>query len=185
MTYANLGASIDRIACRVLAAPIPRRERLQNPDVSALADAFGCVVNSPEFRALWSIALTDDDYRTAGEDGELDLTQSYGATLNFAGSGLGPVFRSITFHRNRDQESVGWSGSLPQGLEFDDSPETLFQKIPSQPVQQRDSALTGHAVWHFDDYTLHVLYSNLDNRLLRIKMISPGTWKCVEDSDVV
>lgn len=36
--------------------------------------------------------------------------------------------------------------------------------------------LTGHAVWHFDDYTLPVLYSNLDNRLLRIKLIAPGTW---------
>ena len=44
---------------------------------------------------------------------------------------------------------------MPQGLDFEDSPEILFQKIKDQPIQQSDSALTGHAVWRFDDYTLH------------------------------
>lgn len=53
-----------------------------------------------------------------------------------------------------------------------DSPTILFEKISSLPVQQSDSILTGHAVWHFDRYTLHVLYSNIDNRLLRIKLIA-------------
>ncbi|MGU3779037.1 hypothetical protein [Burkholderia metallica] len=181
--YTKAGAAIDRIACRMLASPIPREAQIQQPDLVRVVDTFGYETRSPEFRALWPHTLTDDDYRAVRDDGELDLTESYGATLGFAESGFGAVFRSITLHRNRDRESVGWSGSLPQGLDFEDSPDTLFEKIPRSPIQQADSALTGHAVWHFDSYTLHVLYSNLDNRLLRVKMIAPGTWKCVEDSD--
>lgn len=126
-------------------------------------------------------AVAAVDYQAVQEDGELDLLRSYGATLAFAAGSAGPVFRSITLHRNRDMESAGWDGGLPCNLSFEDSPETLFKKIPLQPVQQSDSALTGHAVWHVDGYTLHILYSNLDNRLLRVKLIAPGTWKCVDE----
>jgi hypothetical protein len=179
--YTEGGLAIDRIACRMLATPIPRKDSVQNPDLVRVTDTFGYEVTSPEFRALWSHTLTDDDYRIARDSGELDLTQSYGATVDFAETGVGAVFRAITFHRNRDQESVGWSGPLPQGLDFEDSPDIMFGKISAQPIQQADSVLTGHAVWHFDNYTLHVLYSNLDNRLLRVKLIAPGTWKCVDD----
>lgn len=181
VTYKQNGTGIDRIACRVLAAPILRKGEVIYPALDFLVSAFGATVRSPEFLTLWQNSLTDDAFLAAREDGEIDMTQTYGATLAFAESGAGPLFRSITMHRNRDMESLGWGGALPQGLDFEDSPEILFKKIVAQPVQHSDSALTGHAVWHFDGYTLHVLYSNLDNRLLRIKLIAPGTWKCVED----
>lgn len=182
VTYAVDATSIDRIACRVLAAPISQQRAAKYPEIDELSAAFGFTTRSPEFLSLWSKPLADDDYRAARDDGEVDLTHSYGATLAFADSNFGPVFRAIAFHRNRDMESVGWSGTLPQGLDFEDSPEVLFTKIPTSPVRHADSTLTGHAVWHFDDYTLHVLYSNVDNRLLRIKLIAPSTWKCIEDS---
>lgn len=183
LAYAGDGASIDRIACRVLATPIHEDCATKRPNLDGLIEAFGCVAPSPEFLTLWPEQLADDQYRAARDDGEIDLTQRYGVTLHFNESNSGPVFRAVTLHRNRDRESVGWRGTLPQDLNFEDSPEVLFEKIPSSPVQQGDSALTGHAVWHFDNYTLHVLYSNVDNRLLRIKLIAPGTWKCIEDSD--
>jgi len=183
VTYADDGTSIDRIACRVLAAPIRERRVPRWPNLDDLIEAFGFVTQSREFLRLWPVDLPDAAYRAAGDDGEIDLRGSYGATLHFTESNSGPVFRAVTLHRNRDRESVGWLGTLPHGLDFEDSPEVLFEKISLSPVQQSDSALTGHAVWHFDSYTLHVLYSNIDNRLLRIKMIAPGTWRCIEDGD--
>jgi hypothetical protein len=183
VTYVGGGTSIDRIACRVLASPIPPTVGVDYPEIGALTEAFGHTTHAREFGALWSSALADDDYRDARDDGEMDLTRNYGATLHFAESSSGPVFRAITLHRNRDMESVGWSGALPQGLAFEDSPEVLFKKISAPPVQHADLTLTGHAVWHLPHYTMHVLYSNVDNRLLRIKMIAPGTWKCIEDCD--
>lgn len=129
VTYANNGASIDRIACRVLAVPIPRKVEVDYPTLKAVAAAFGTPAESPEFFALWQGALTEDDYQVAQESGEIDFTLTYGATLGFASSRNGPVFRSITLHRNRDMESVGWVGTLPLGLDFEDSPEALFHKI--------------------------------------------------------
>ena len=182
VTYKEGGQSIDRIACRVLAAPIPRMQELTYPALANVTAAFGFGIRSPEFSELWGSLLDDEKTQEAVDDGEIDFTQSYGATLGFANSGSGPIFRSIILHRNRDTESAGWAGELPQGLDFEDSPEILFQKIKDQPIQQSDSALTGHGVWHFDDYTLHILYSNLDNRLLRVKLIAPGNWKCIEEA---
>lgn len=86
-----------------------------------------------------------------------------------------PLLRSATFHRQRDQDGLGWDGELPAGLDFEDSPEDLFRKLNAAPVQQADSALTGHGVWQLGDYTLHVLYSNVDNRLIRVKVSVPVT----------
>ncbi|CAB3727493.1 hypothetical protein [Trinickia soli] len=183
VSYNGAGTSIDRIACRVLAAPIQTRRVLRWPNFDELIEAFGFVTRSPEFITLWREPLSESEYRAARDDGEIDLTGSYGATLHFAESNSGPVFRAVTLHRNRDSESVGWLGALPHALDFEDSPEALFGKISLPPVQHADSAVTGHAVWHFDAYTLHVLYSNVDNRLLRIKLIAPGTWKCIEEID--
>lgn len=182
LTYKNDGQSIDRIACRVLAAPIPSIDHLIYPSLASISTAFGDSIRSAEFAALWGDQLDDEKLLEAIEDGEIDFTQSYGATLGFAGDGKATsVFRSITLHRNRDRESAGWGGELPLGLEFNDSPEVLFTKITEPPIQHADSTLTGHAVWHFIDYTLHVLYSNLDNSLLRIKLIAPGSWKCIDE----
>lgn len=181
IAYAGGGTSIARMACRVLAAPVSRTRQVVYPDLEDVTNAFGAGMHAPEFTALWQGALAAEDYQAVQEDGELDLLLSYGATLAFAAGSASPIFRSITLHRNRDMESAGWDGGLPCNLSFEDSPEILFKKIPFQPVQQSDSALTGHAVWHFDGYTLHILYSNLDNRLLRVKLIAPGTWKCVDE----
>jgi hypothetical protein len=184
VAYTSGGKSIDRMVCLAFEAPIPKRAEVNYPGLKALSGAFGDTTRDSEFLGLWKPALTDDELQEAREDEEIDLLQTYGAMLGFAKSRKGPVFRSITLHRNRYRESVGWAGKLPQGLDFEDSPETMFRKIPIKPVQQsdpEDSSLTGHAVWHFEDYTLHVLYSNLDNRLFHVKMIAPGTWKSVFD----
>lgn len=178
VTYAEGGQRIDRIACRQMAAPISRERVVEWPSLSALTAAFGCKLSDPEFTALWGDVLAPDKLLEAQEEDEIDFTRTFGATVGLVGG----TFRSITLHRNRDMESAGWGGDLPSGLGFEDDPTTLFRKIPFPPVQHLDSALTGHAVWHCDDYTVHVLYSNLDNRLLRVKLIAPGTWKCVAEA---
>jgi len=177
VTYTENRNRIDRIACRQLATPIPRQATVVWPELSALIAVLGCRINDPAFLSLWGNALDTETIQVALEDDEIDFTQTFGATVSLVGG----MFRSITLHRNRDTESAGWAGELPLGLSFEGSPEMLFSKLNARPIQQSDSALTGHAVWHFPDYTLHVLYSNLDNRLLRIKLIAPGVWKCVEE----
>ena len=176
VAYRQGDQAIDRMACRIMAKPIRGDStNAAAPSLHEVVKAFGSSLDSPDFTRLWSGVLDDAAMEDAREEGEVDLTQSFGATLVCAGTSA-PCFKAIVLHRNRDRESVGWSGDLPNGLHFDDSPEVLFRKLPVDPAQQADEPLTGHGVWHFEDFTLHVLYSNVDNRLLRVKLSAPGTW---------
>ena len=169
---------IDRMACRQLAAPIPVRHHVVWPAIANVVANFGEAVDAAPFVALWGGHVAAPNIKEAREDGSIDLLDSFGATLNFAAEGVPvPLFQSITLHRNRDEDSVGWQAPLPLNLDFEDSPETLFAKMQQAPVAQEDAALTGYAVWEFPACTLHVLYSNVDNRLLRIRLIAPGIWR--------
>jgi hypothetical protein len=181
VTYTDDCQRIDRIACRVMPAPFLHDLTLQPPSLQALADALGQPPNAPTLATLWAGHLDHEAVRAAREDHSIDFTDTFGVTLGFAGKGKSMALQSVTLHQSRYRESVQWLGELPYGLSFDDSPEQLFQKIPQTPVQHEDSTLTGHAVWHLSDYTLHVLYSHMENRLLHVKLISPGTWKSVFD----
>lgn len=151
------------------------------PAIEEIYKTLGLHIKSRELGDLWATSLADQSHKTSENPTQLDLRESLGASLTFVKSKTGPLLHSITFHRNRDQESRGWEGQLPLNLDFEDSPKTLFSKISATPASKGNSKLTGYAVWHFKDYTLHVLYSNIDNRLIRVNLTTPGTWKCVED----
>jgi len=181
VNYSGKTHLVDRIFCRQMPEPFMSPNNIRYPSLQAITRAFGVPANGSQLKSLWEPYLNKEKLQEASEDGEIDLRESYGVTLFFSQSEIFPLFRAITLHRNRDSYAVGWRGDLPYFLDFDDSPYILFQKIKQTPVQQGDSDNTGHAVWHFTDYTLHVLYSRLDNRILRIKLIAPGAWKCLAD----
>lgn len=183
LNYKNNDRTIDKIACRMLPNPISSTTQLDFPNLETIYNALGCAVHSREFRELWPDSLNDKNHQASENDTELDLRESLGLSLQFVTSSTGALFHSITFHRNRDQDSAGWGGRLPNDLDFEDCPRALFLKISTPPSKQGNSDLTGYAVWHFAQYTLHVLFSNIENRLIRVKLTTPGTWKCVEDYD--
>ncbi|WGS51127.1 hypothetical protein LFL96_06385 [Paraburkholderia sp. D15] len=83
---------------------------------------------------------------------------------------------AVKFFRARDREAREWQGELPNGLFFDDSPDELLAKLGRRPDLHRDGRLTGFALWHFDDVSLHVLYSNFENHILRVTLMSAGYW---------
>lgn len=146
------------------------------PKLQELLNSLGKSVATPSFALMWQHGYWSNDHVSAAcEDGEIDLNSTCGLTLGTECDRTDPLLRSVTFHRQRDQDGLGWDGELPAGLDFEDSPEDLFRKLNDAPVQQADSALTGHAFWNLKDYTLHVLYSNVDNRLIRVKVSAPVT----------
>ena len=179
--YTEREGALSSLFLRQMQDPLAPESIPLVPDLASIAESFGNVISDPEFCAVWREALVHADIAQGEEDGEIDLLQVCGARLGVAPSAAGGILKSVTFHRNRDRGSVGWPGQLPLRLSFEDSPEVLFQRVGITPVQAADGRETGHAVWHFDTFTLHVLYSNIDNRLLRVKMLAPGTWRCVED----
>ena len=90
---------------------------------------------------------------------------------------------SIKFFRDRELDAYGWKGDLPCGIRFDDSQTILFDKVAQAPAVSMDRDLQGFAVWHFPEFTLHVLYSNVHNYLLRVTLLKPGLWGAAEEEE--
>jgi hypothetical protein len=181
VTYAGTPLRAERMVCRLEPVPLIPPENISSPRLDRVIAHWGGSVAQPEWRALWQDWLDDDAIELGATAGEIDLADSFGVTLHVNTDGGKPLLRAITLHRNRDANTVGWTGQLPLGLDFEDSPDILFQKIRQKPVSASQGSTTGHAVWNFPDYTLHVLYSCVDNRLLRIKLLAPGVWKSIHD----
>jgi len=179
--YADDGKRLARVVCRVLPQPLPVPAKPPEISLRTVVESLGEPLADPGLRAKWDLLLSQDRITDGEETGTIDILQDAGVSIGLAATQSGGIIRSVSLHRNRDQESTGWQGELPFGLSFEDSPDMLFSKVGVPPEQQESSELTGHAVWHLSACTLHVLYSNVDNRLIRIKLMSPGTWRSVHD----
>jgi len=176
---------LDRIFCRIDPKPLMPEVPVEPPALEAIQRVFGIQPTEPVFRSLWGEAFqTNRKFPTM-----LDMTNTLGVELYFQKAKelrlpfpedklpAGLVFAAIRFLAERQDDGCGWKGELPFDLAFEDSPETLFQKITRRPDAQEDDELVGFALWHFPTHSLHVLYSQVDNRLLRITLMAPGYWK--------
>ncbi|WP_418648817.1 hypothetical protein ACNQFN_11130 [Thauera butanivorans] len=181
VTYGGNPIHAERMVCQQVPVPLRPSQPVSPPNLDQIIVHWGHSVTQTDWRALWSHWLDDNAIKQGSDSGEIDLADSFGVTLHVEPDDGAPLLRAITLHGNRDANAVGWRGKLPQGLDFEDSPNILFQKIQEQPISTSQGKITGHAVWNFHDYTLHVLYSCVDNRLMRVKLIAPGIWKPIED----
>ena len=176
IVYRQADDMVERVVCRQRLAPIQPPTPVAYPAISELIDTIGRSLE--ELRKIIDPTLLEQSL----DDGEIDLRQEYGLVFHLAGDPtVAALIQAITFHANRDNDSSGWRGELPLQLEFNDSPEMLRRKIGARPIQESDSLTTGHGVWELPDYTLHILYSNFDNRILRLTLRAPGTWKCIDE----
>jgi hypothetical protein len=113
------------------------------------------------------------DYRTThGVELVFSDTEVLAAAKNRKSGGL--AFSAVRFYASRVFDACQWPGPLPFGLSFDDSQRELVEKIGSRPEQHEDETLTGMASWQFDTFDLNVEYSNVENRILRLTVSSPG-----------
>ncbi|OWQ48357.1 hypothetical protein CDL60_07215 [Roseateles noduli] len=179
--YTNKGAQLNRVVCRVLPDPLVAPAQERGPSLKTVVESLGEPVSEIRLRSDWKDILNADRIAEGEESGTVDVMQDVGVSVGLAATESGGIIRAVTLHRNRDQDSTGWQGELPFGLSFEDSAEELFAKVRVPPAQQESSELTAHAVWHLPACSLHILYSNVDNRLIRVKLMSPGTWRSVHD----
>ena len=91
------------------------------------------------------------------------------------------VFSAIKFYRDRDQDARQYNGPLPFGVKFNDSPDIFFEKIKHSPLRKTEHALTGSALWHFDTFSMSILYSTVENFIFRVMVMAPGYWKDISD----
>jgi hypothetical protein len=113
--------------------------------------------------------LSDEDRAECFKDEEIDLRHRNGVELYFY-CGEKTLCSSVLFYADRMLDSTEWTGTLPFDLNFNMTPDELMKHMSEPPLEQRDYALDGFATWEKEGVRLHVLYSTLMNKLLRVKV---------------
>jgi len=67
----------------------------------------------------------------------------------------------------------GWLGTLPFGITFNDSPQTVLEKVGAPPVRQHDRDFEGQAFWEFAEFSMLVKYSTMENIVLSVSLLPP------------
>lgn len=88
----------------------------------------------------------------------------------------------LVFFRDREQGARGWEGPLPFGISFDDSPDSLIEKVNQQPDELDYDEFKGNMIWHLDIYTLHIFFSTIENLILQVRILAPGVWAAYRES---
>lgn len=186
--YKEKNRGIDSIVCRRDLAPWPEKGRMQ-PVLSVIdwISLFGMPAASSTIRERLLPLDLSKKIRDEEEEREVDFRSECGLELYFVESRqlrlkrrsslsktTDLVFGAARFYRSRYLDARQYSGELPFHLTFDDTQDTLFSKIGRRPDEQEDEKFDGYALWRFPDYSLHVLYSNMDNNLMQITLEAPG-----------
>jgi hypothetical protein len=172
---------VDVVAC-LPDAPWPSTvdDVVPFPSIRDIVPLFGKSPKDPEFvRTFYpfGVLYEADQSETACA---IDVREEFGFELHFdltgdrrSGGGDRRHLRSITMHRDRDMEARGWRGDLPFDITMNDSPSQLFAKVPEAPIKTAERKVSGSALWELRDFSLHVLYSLLDNLVYRVTVGRP------------
>ncbi len=195
VSYVRGGDAVASILCLLPIHPWPADpdEPGAPPDIDRLIELLGQTAESPRFRQAFDPLHIESFGFDPKQRGHLRLRHAFGFDLSLSEpfgqdvkqplDSVLPVVTSIKFYRDREQDAYGWKGKLPLGIDFGDSQAALFEKAGGVPAVARDSDLQGFAVWHFDAFSLHVLYSNVHNYILRITLLQPGLWDAADTED--
>ncbi|GAA0754574.1 hypothetical protein GCM10009107_31220 [Ideonella azotifigens] len=197
VAYRDAGHAIQSVYCRMPETPwaLDSHTRLL-PTPEEFRNLFGLRWSQLQLRAALAMFGIDRHLASVRREHVADMRREYGIELYFTegrrivGSDRrypnAQVFSAVTYYAARELDSLCWTGPLPFDLNFSDTQQDLVRKVGHRPVVHEDALLSGHAVWCFEDGTgLNVLYSNLENRLLRVTWMAPGFWSKDEPEAVV
>lgn len=85
-----------------------------------------------------------------------------------------PVCTGISFVHDRLGNSRAWAGSLPFGLQFDDPPSILEERIGQRASRWHDERTFGGASWMLPGLQVNVNFDSLDNCLESVRVITDG-----------
>jgi hypothetical protein len=188
VAYSDDHRSVQSLFFHVPYDPWPPLPDLPAPGltVSSFVNAFGLRWSSRRLRETFASLHYDRHLDDVRRERVADLRLTYGIELYFTEAGRfgatepafahSLAFASVTFFAARELDAREWTGALPFGLRFEDTQSIMMEKIAAIPAERYDEDFSGYAVWHFDDFSLSVNYSNLDNRLLRVSVMTPGYW---------
>jgi hypothetical protein len=191
LAYKQHDQTLDSVHVKLRIPPLPPQpEQQPNVAVEQWLDLFGLPADSDRLQSALSPLDLRNRLEVLGADGhEIDFIETAGIVLYFeeverlqpqrkrASRSRSLAFGAVKFHRARDLNARQFQGELPLGLKFDDNPGRLDKVIGRPPASRKDGPTTGHATWHMNEFSLHVLYSTLENHLFRVMLMAPGYWQ--------
>jgi hypothetical protein len=190
VTYFPDDRGVESVHVKLLITPWDEASRLQPQlDIQQWINLFGSRAEDTQFIDAVSpldvsarIEEDEDDrdvgfLRECGVELYFEKRKQLKLPANRGGASTGLVFAAIKFYRARDRDARQWTGSLPLGLDFESNIDAVTNTVGRPPAQRDEGATTGFALWHFAEFSLHVLYSSIDNHLLRVTMMAPGYWQ--------
>jgi hypothetical protein len=177
VSYAEHGDRIDFVVC-MLRTEVP--ELFEGgaatlPSISTMISLLGKPIDDSDLRRIFvPLGLNRQTFSTSTER-IIDFRNTYGFKLGFRkptvaneNSSNAPCLSEIECIRGGEFESRGWRGDLPFGIGFDDSPDTILAKVDRVPSSQVDQEFSGYAFWELNGYSLQVIYSTMENIVLRV-----------------
>lgn len=187
VAYRHDGRGLEWLYCRMPEQAWPPRQPPSRPvRPEEFKRLFGLRWSSLALRSALSDLGLEQHLAEVRKEHVADLRREHGLELYFKEGRHIPradprfpkayAFSAVTYYAERELDSRQWTGPLPFGLDFGDTQRDMGKKIGVPPALHHDVELSGYAVWHFADAGLNVVYSNLENRLLRITLMAPGFW---------
>ena len=181
---------LESVLCYVPYTPWPT-----TPDEIELLAPFTPDEFCRLFGARWSSARLRSALDPLGYAGALpdarsehnaDLRMSHGIEFGFAPGHQVPVsdpefphaltLATVTYYGPRVYDAVAWTGPMPFGFTFQDSQVEIVARIGRKPDERADFDRVGFVLWHLDRLSLRAEFSNIENRLLRLTLMTPGYW---------
>lgn len=183
VSYADGGTRIDFVVCMLrIEAPEPFEGGMAAmPRVDDMIALLGKRIDEVGVRRVFVPLGLDRPALDSSNDQLIDLRRTYGLKLHVRPLGSGREstqarrrLHGIECMRAGELESRGWRGDLPFGIRFDDSPEAALAKVGQPPLRQEDQDFSGQAFWELPEYSLQVIYSTMENIVLRVCVFEAG-----------
>jgi hypothetical protein len=181
VAYADGGRCIGFIICMLREPPLPALgySLKSVPAIESVTALLGYPITDPAIQRVFDPLGLQDQVEQIKDTGEADFRDTYGFTLAFSapigmtgGHLRAQVLSSVTFYQERELGSRAWPGKLPYELHFDDSLETAIQKLGRPPDTQNYEPFSHSAAWCESNLILHVFYSIMENRILRVSVFA-------------
>ncbi|NIA00577.1 hypothetical protein [Massilia sp. CCM 8734] len=150
--------------------------KIVQPDIQTLLSTLGeepkTITGHPGYARI-DVSTVPTSPIQDGRSYEIDALETHGVELYFrvsknrhqAGEN---ILSGARYIRKGLSWSAGFNGHLPNGLQFDDTPEVAVRKIGSLPITGKADVLTGYFVWKLPEYLLQVGFSVMEQRINRI-----------------
>lgn len=179
---------LDSLMVKLRLAPWPPPEAPPKlPTIAEIIALFGQPWHAPDMRRVFFPLGLDTRGPDIAKRHYADLRRAWGIELHFFADpkrdednpikNKGAGFTGIKFFGPRYMDARAWGGELPNGLSFAEALPSIVNKLGRKPDKSADGNLDGFALWNLPNYTLHVLYNNVDNVIECISLFALGSWR--------